>query len=102
MAAGMVVKIAGNIDDLKRALDEGTLVIQRTMSAAEKLAPEAPDGGVGSLAGLVNQMFGRDPQAQQVEEIRRGNDLAKEQRDRLDRIIKKMDEQPPPIAFTNL
>ena len=35
---GMVVRISGNIDDLKRALDEGTLVIQRTMSQAEKLA----------------------------------------------------------------
>lgn len=35
---GMVVRISGNIDDLKRALEEGTLVIQRTMSHAEKLA----------------------------------------------------------------
>jgi hypothetical protein len=37
-SGGMVVRIAGNIDDLKKALEEGTLVIQRTMSAAEKLS----------------------------------------------------------------
>jgi hypothetical protein len=37
-ASGMVVRISGNIDDLKKALEEGTLVIQRTMSAAERLS----------------------------------------------------------------
>lgn len=82
-------------------LNESQRLAKEFSDTAGGLAPEAPAGGVGSLAGLVNQMFGRDPQAQQVEKLETIAGLAKEQRDRLDKVLKKMDEQPPAVVFGN-
>ena len=80
-------------------LNESQRLAQEFASAADGLAPEAPAGGVGSLGQLVNQIFGRDPQAQQLDELKRATDLARDQRDRLDIVITKMDEQPPVVRF---
>jgi hypothetical protein len=82
-------------------LSESQRLAKEFSDSASALAPEAPAGGVGSLAGLVNQIFGRDPQAQQVEVLNRVADIAKQQRDRLDTVIKKMDEQPPVVKFAD-
>ena len=83
------------------ALNESQRLAQDFSAAADRLAPSAPGGGVGgigSVAGLMNQIFGRDPQAQQLDELKRAGDLARDQRDRLDRIIEKMDD-PPEVVF---
>lgn len=98
-------RASGDTEAEKAALDklsESQRLAKEFTTAASDLAPNAPDGGVGSLAGLVNQMFGRDPQAQQVEEIKKGNELTKQVKEGIDKVITKMDEQPPPIAFTRL
>lgn len=80
-------------------LNESQRLAKEFAGAAEGLAPEAPEGAVGSLAGLVNQLFGRDPAAQQLDELKRVGDLARDQRDRLDRILTKMDEQEGGVVF---
>ena len=95
-------RMRGDAEAEKAALDdlnESQRLAKEFSDAAMDLAPEAPAGGVGSLAGLVNQMFGRDPQAQQVEELRNLGTIAAQQRDRLDGIIKKMDEQESAVVF---
>ena len=72
-------RAAGDTEAEKAALDalnESQGAAKEFMDAAAGLAPEAPSGGVGSLAGLVNQMMGRDPQAMQLEEAQRGNKIA--------------------------
>jgi hypothetical protein len=95
-------RASGDIEAEKAALDrlnESQQLAAEFSSAADNLAPAAPGGGVGSVAGLLNQVFGRDPQAQQLDELKRAGDLARDQRDRLDKIITKMDEPPPPVVF---
>lgn len=93
---------AGDTAAEKAALDrlnESQRLAAEFTSAADGLAPAAPAGGVGSVAGLLNQVFGRDPQAQQLDELKRSGDLQRDQRDRLDRIITKMDEAPAVVTF---
>jgi tape measure domain-containing protein len=95
-------RAAGDVEAEKAALDalnESQAAAKEFMDAAAGLAPDAPSGGVGSLAGLVNQMMGRDPQAMALEEAQRGNKIADEQRKALDKILKKMDKQPPDVRF---
>jgi hypothetical protein len=95
-------RMRGDTEAEKAALDdlnESQRLAKEFSDSASALAPEAPAGGVGSLAGLVNQMFGRDPQAQQVDLLNQAVGLAKEQRDRLDKVLIKMDQQPPVVAF---
>jgi hypothetical protein len=95
-------RAAGDVEAEKAALDalnESQAAAKEFMDAAAGLAPDAPSGGVGSLAGLVNQMMGRDPQAMALEEAQRGNKIADEQRKALDKILKKMDNQPPDVRF---
>lgn len=97
-------RAAGDVDAEMAALErlnESQAIAKDFMDTASGLAPEAPAAGVGSLAGLVNQMFGRNPNDNLVEPLRRAADLAKEQRDGINIIIKKMDEQPPNVLFQN-
>lgn len=92
----------GNTEDEQAALNQlndAQAAAKEFMDAAAGLAPDAPGGGVGSLAGLVNQMMGRDPQAMQLEEAQRGNKIAEEQKKALDKILNKMDKQPPDVRF---
>jgi hypothetical protein len=96
-------RAAGDTEAEKAALDalnESQGAAKEFMDAAAGLAPEAPSGGVGSLAGLVNQMMGRDPQAMQLEEAQRGNKIAEEQKKNLDKILTKMDGVPD-VRFGN-
>ncbi len=95
-------RAAGDTEAEKAALDrlnESQRLASEFYAAADSLAPDAPSGGVGSFAGLMNQVFGRDPQAQQLDELKRSGDLARDQRDRLDIIIGKMDDPPEPVTF---
>lgn len=92
----------GDTEDEQAALqqlNDAQAAAKEFMDAAAGLAPDAPGGGVGSLAGLVNQMMGRDPQAMALEEAQRGNKIAEEQRKALDNILTKMDKQPPDVRF---
>jgi len=96
-------RAAGDTEAEKAALDalnESQGAAKEFMDAAAGLAPDAPSGGVGSLAGLVNQMMGRDPQAMQLEEAQRGNKIAEEQKKNLDKILTKMDGVPD-VRFGN-
>jgi hypothetical protein len=95
-------RASGDTAAEKAALDrlnESQRLAAEFYAAADGLAPAAPGGGVGSVAGLINQVFGRDPAAQQLDELKRAGDLARDQRDRLDVIITKMDDPPEPITF---
>lgn len=92
----------GDTEDEQAALqqlNDAQAAAKEFMDAAAGLAPDAPGGGVGSLAGLVNQMMGRDPQAMALEEAQRGNKIAEEQKKALDKILNKMDKQPPDVRF---
>lgn len=80
-------------------LQESQRLAKEFTDSAGALAPEAPDGGAGSLVGIVSEILGRDPQTQQVEELKTQTQLAREQRERLDKILDKMDDQPPPVLF---
>jgi hypothetical protein len=54
----------------------------------------APAGQVGEMGSLINQIFGRDPQQQQIERL---GDIDRKLRDNniaLDQIIKRMDQPP--------
>ena len=96
-------KASGDVEAEKAALDalnESQAAAKEFMDAASGLAPDAPSGGVGSLAGLVNQMMGRDPQAMALEEAQRGNKLAEAQKIALDKILTKMDGVPD-VRFGN-
>jgi hypothetical protein len=95
-------RTSGDTEAERAALDrlnESQRLASEFYAAADSLAPDAPAGGVGSFAGLMNQVFGRDPQAQQLDELKRSGDLARDQRDRLDIIIGKMDDPPEPVTF---
>jgi hypothetical protein len=95
-------RTSGDTEAERAALDrlnESQRLASEFYAAADSLAPDAPAGGVGSVAGLMNQVFGRDPQAQQLDELKRSGDLARDQRDRLDIIIGKMDDPPEPVTF---
>jgi hypothetical protein len=95
-------RASGDTAAEKAALDrlnESQRLAAEFYSAADGLAPAAPGGGVGSVAGLINQVFGRDPAAQQLDELKRVGDLARDQRDRLDGIIIRMDSPPEPVTF---
>lgn len=90
-------------DDMQAEGDvEGEAEVRQRLNRAQSqystlrtLAGTMEGGGeeLGSVARLINQVMGRDPQ---VEELRRTRaDLG----DKLDDILKKMDEPPPQDVF---
>jgi hypothetical protein len=57
--------------------------------------------GQGSLATLMDEIFGRNPAADQLEESRRAAEAGEKTVTTLDQILKKMDEPPPRDTFTD-
>jgi hypothetical protein len=56
----------------------------------------------GSVASLMDQIFGRGtPAERQLEELRQASRLQREQVSKLDGILTKMDEPPPQSRFSN-
>jgi hypothetical protein len=57
--------------------------------------------GQGSLATLMDEIFGRNPAADWLEESRRAAEAGEKTSVILDQILKKMDEPPPTDTFTD-
>ena len=57
--------------------------------------------GQGSLATLMDEIFGRNPAADQLEESRRAAEAGEKTVTTLDQILKKMDDPPPRDIFTD-
>jgi hypothetical protein len=57
--------------------------------------------GQGSLATLMDEIFGRTPGELQLEESRRAAEAGEKTVTTLDQILKKMDEPPPRDTFTD-
>lgn len=72
---------------------------RRAAEGLDEAVADAPAQQVGSFGQLFNQIFGRDPMAQQIESLRQIEDRARDQVDKLDRILVKMDEPPPRDVF---
>jgi hypothetical protein len=57
--------------------------------------------GQGSLATLMDEIFGRNPAADQLEESRRAAEAGEKTVTTLDKILQKMDEPPPVDSFSD-
>lgn len=118
---GIDIKGAGDLetglqslrDEVKKARDAGdmtaeTAALARLTEAQEQVGDfrdmgerldeaaesKAPAGSVGEIGSLFNQVFGRDPQQQQIERLGDIDRKLQENNLALDQIIKRMDQPP--------
>jgi hypothetical protein len=90
---------AGWLDEAETGLQS---LAQLEAIAGRQSGSDASGGGAqGSLATLMDEIFGRNPAADQLEESRRAAEAGEKTVTTLDQILKKMDEPPPTDTFTD-
>jgi hypothetical protein len=112
-AADLETGLTSLRDQVKKAREDGdmaaeTAALERLTEAQEQVgdfrelgerlddaaASDAPAGQVGEIGSLFNQIFGRDPQQQQIERLGEIDRKMQANNLSLDQIIKKMDAPP--------
>lgn len=87
------------LDRLNQAQEDAREFVDAAERFRETTEAPVPTGPVGAVQGLVNQIFGRDPQQQQLDELRRTREEIAGSNDILADILLKMDDPPRPDTF---
>ena len=91
--------VAGEAE-VRQRLIEAQTGAARLRGIAGAFGGDAAPTEMGSVARLVNQVMGRDPQQLLLEEVKQTKVVQEQQKTVLDQILAKMDDPPPADVFS--